>query len=133
MRLLADFRCVKTNIRYTCSGNGGYNLTKKLQHKHDKTLCFNGLLHLPFTFCVFFWRIQEKAVILHSETRPKDSLTEAILSAKPEGDERREVILKRQIVLALPSARIRIRRLYINHMLRIYDSYIFAENTMTKI
>ena len=82
---------VKTKIRYTCSGNGGYNLTKKLQHEHDKTLCFNGLSYLPFTLCVFFWRIQEKAVILHSETRPKDSLTEATLSAKPEGDERREV------------------------------------------
>ena len=63
-----DFSVVKTKIRYTCSGNGGYNLTKKLQHEHDKTLCFNGLSYLSFTFCVFFWRIQEKAVILHSET-----------------------------------------------------------------
>ena len=58
-------------------------------------------------FCnaIFFF------VTLHSETRPKDSLTEATLSAKPEGDERREVILKRQIVLALPSAHVHIRRL----------------------
>ena len=38
-------------------------------------------------FCnaIFFF------VTLHSETRPKDSLTGATLSAKPEGDERREV------------------------------------------
>ena len=89
--------------------------------------------NLPFTFCVFFWRIQEKAVILHSETRPKDSLTEATLSAKPEGDERREVSLKCQIVLALPSAHVRTRRLCMNHMLSICKTYIFAEIIMTKI
>ena len=42
-------------------------------------------------------------------------------------------ILKRQIVLALPSARLRIRRLYANHMLRICETYIFAENIMSYI
>ena len=44
------------------------NITKKLQYKHDKRLCFNGLSYLPFTFCVFFWRIQEKAVPLQRDS-----------------------------------------------------------------
>ena len=42
-------------------------------------------------------------------------------------------ILKRQIVLALPSARLRIRRLYATHMLSICKTYIFAENIMSYI
>ena len=35
--------------------------------------------------------------------------------------------------LAIPSARLRIRRLYANHMLRICETYIFAENIMSYI
>ena len=34
---------------------------------------------------------------------------------------------------ALLSAHVRIRRSYVTDMLSIYDSYIFAENIMTKI